>query len=461
MKNTKKRIEMFSFFDYDGISSHLEKMAAKGWMIDRITNFSWVYRRIEPKKVKFAVSCYPNADEFDPEFSDEQKNFYEFCAHTGWELACASAQLQIFYNERENPTPIETEPTLKVENIHATAKKGFISYNSTMLLVGFLQFGLCIAGLIRDPIGQLANYTKMFMGFFFVALTALSSIELIRYFRWYKKARQAAEQGEFLKSVGTSKFQKGFLIAVSIAVICWAASFMIYGDRQERWVGVFLCVCIPAIFILVNSVTNFLKHKKVSAEVNRTLTKLIDIVLIFAVLGGMTVVILKYPRADETEETYEHNGKTWVVHRDELPLNVEDLMEVDYDGYIKERTGEESLLLGKFVMRQSPRLDAENFRKIPRMEYTMVFVKVPALYNICKNRLIYEGETLHTISKNNYEAQDAAAWGANEAYCLFDRKYGPQNDYLLCYDDVLVQISFPMEPTPEQKKIVGEKLGAK
>ena len=100
-------MEVFSFYDHAGISRHLEKMAAKGWMIERMSNFGWVYHRIDPKPVKFAVSYYPKASEFDPEPTDEQKTFHEFCAHTGWKLACTSAQLQIFYNEQENLPELE------------------------------------------------------------------------------------------------------------------------------------------------------------------------------------------------------------------------------------------------------------------------------------------------------------------------------------------------------------------
>lgn len=66
MKRTKHRIEPLSFFDHIGISSHLEKMAAKGWMIERITNIGWVYRRIEPKNIHFAVLYFPKASEFAP-----------------------------------------------------------------------------------------------------------------------------------------------------------------------------------------------------------------------------------------------------------------------------------------------------------------------------------------------------------------------------------------------------------
>ncbi len=91
-------------------------------------------------------------------------------------------------------------------------------------------------------------------------------------------------------------------------------------------------------------------------------------------------------------------GLRWVIHQDELPLTVEDLLDVSYRGYIKERSDDSSLLLGRFAMHQYPRYDAE---------------------------------------------------------------YGAMNEYLLCYEDVLVEICFEWEPTAEKKAVVGEKLGGR
>ena len=121
MKNTKRRYEVYSFFDYTGIAAHLTKMAEKGWLIEKLSNFGWTYRRIEPKKITFFISYFPKASDFDPEPTEEQKMFLDFCRHTGWELAASSAQMQIFYNDQENPIPIETDPAIEVETIHRAA----------------------------------------------------------------------------------------------------------------------------------------------------------------------------------------------------------------------------------------------------------------------------------------------------------------------------------------------------
>ena len=178
MKNTKRRIEPLSFFDHTGISGHLERMAAKGWMIEKIINTGWVYRRIEPKNIHFAVSYFPKASEFDPEPSEEQKMFHDFCAHTGWQLACTSAQLQIFYNERENPIPIETDPELELQAIHASAKKGFIPQYIALLAIALLNGAMWISNLLGDPIDLLSPPTKLFTGFAWLLLAILCIVEL-------------------------------------------------------------------------------------------------------------------------------------------------------------------------------------------------------------------------------------------------------------------------------------------
>lgn len=464
MKNTKRRLEVFSFYNHTGIAAHLEKMALKGWLIQRITNFSWIYRRIEPKKIRFAVSYYPKASEFDPEPSEDQKAFQEFCAHTGWKLACTAAQMQIFYNEEENPTPIETEPTLELESIHASVKKSFLLPYGMLTLVGLLQGILLVTGLLGNPIAVLANPAQLFSGFCWMSVILICGVEMICYFTWYHRATKAAQHGEFLNTPDTSVFQRIMLLLVLVYGAYWLVGFIVAGNKMQRWVGIFMCIYMPALILLVNAVKSFLKRRKASRGVNRTVTMLTSFVLAFAMMGIMTGVTLWGSShglfAEDDEETYEHGGMIWIVNHDELPLTVEDLMDVDYDGYATERQGTQSIFLGNFKMTQYPRYTEENFAEIPCLQYRIVAVKVPAFYNTCKNRLIFEKESLTAGVPMRYEPQDAADWGANEVYRLYDPEFNLFRDtYLLCYDRTLVEIQFDWEPTPEQMQLVGERLG--
>ena len=128
MRKKKYCIAQFTFYDRTGIQVYLEKMAAKGWMLEKVTNFYWQFSRIEPKAIHFAVTYFPKASEFDPEPGEEQKELYAFCEAAGWKFIAQTAQLQIFYSEADNPVPVETDAGVELKNIHKSAKGNFVVY---------------------------------------------------------------------------------------------------------------------------------------------------------------------------------------------------------------------------------------------------------------------------------------------------------------------------------------------
>lgn len=464
MKDTKRRFETFSFFDHTGIALHLSKMAEKGWLIEKISNFGWTYRRIQPKKLEFSVSYYPKASEFDPEPSEEQKAFHDFCEHTGWVLAATAAQMQIFYNERNNPTPIETDPVLEIETIHAAAKKSYLPAYFILLLVSVLQGALFVSRLLGDFIGVLSSAANLFTGFAWLMLFILCVMELSGYFIWHAKAKKAAKRGEFLETPSHSRKQKIILGVVLIGFAYWLVTSVLLEAPLMRTVTLIVVLYMTAVIFLVNGVKELLKRKKASRGVNRTLTFLSIFVLTFVM---MNVIMFGVFRASQNgfferdKETYEYNGATFTVYMDELPLTVEDLLDIQYDGYIKERRSAESLLLGQYIMRQHPRFNAEEYIEMPWLEYTITEVKLPFLLEFCKNSLLNErkDEVAHgqVIFADHYDPVDASPWQANEAYRLY-RSGGYIDRYLLCYEKRIIEITFDWEPTSEQMAIVADKL---
>ena len=47
MLKTKYEYNFYSFYDHTGMEQHFEKMAAQGWLIEKLGYF-WRYRRIGP-----------------------------------------------------------------------------------------------------------------------------------------------------------------------------------------------------------------------------------------------------------------------------------------------------------------------------------------------------------------------------------------------------------------------------
>ena len=93
MLRTKRRMEFFAFYDDQGIARHLERMAQKGWLIERINNYFWTYRRIEPQRLRFAVTYFPEASDFNPGPTENQQTFLEYCESAGWRFAVQWCQM--------------------------------------------------------------------------------------------------------------------------------------------------------------------------------------------------------------------------------------------------------------------------------------------------------------------------------------------------------------------------------
>lgn len=294
MKNKKRRLEPYSFYDHTGIASHLEKMALKGWMIEKITNWGWVYRRMTPASLSFAVCYYPRASEFDPGPDEEQAAFYDFCVHTGWHLACTSAQMQIFYNENPAPVPIETDPALELETLHKAAKKNFLPAYIVLMAFCLLVLSLFAAELTRNPAGIFSSSSNLFSGFAYTMCLILCLAEIGGYYRWRKKALRAAQYGEFLPVSGHSRLTQVILYLTIAGFILWVLSILLSGNALTTFTAVIMVIYITVLIALVNGVKQLLKHRGISAGINRTLTIVSSFVLSFIMMGIIIFIVFRF-----------------------------------------------------------------------------------------------------------------------------------------------------------------------
>ena len=466
MKRKKIRLETLTFYDHTAIAAHLEKMAARGWMIERIANFGWIYRKIEPTRLHFAVSYYPKASEFDPEPSEAQKTFLDFCAHSGWTLACTSAQMQIFYNNRENAVPIETDPVLELETIHRSCKRTFFPAQAVLLILGLLMGTFFIINLIADPIDILASYNQFVTGCCWLMVIIGTTAEFITYFRWRKRAAMAAEQGVFLESIGTSKLQKAILIILAVLLGYYAVNIIFSSDPLMKFVAVCMGLYIIVLYVGVDGAKQLMKRWKFATGTNRVLTFVVSFVLSFALVSGIIMLTFKLSDSGILNDSGEvrRTGISFSADSDEIPLRVEDLQAVSYDEYINRLSINESVFLARYEMLQFPDFDSAHFAELPSMEYEIVQVKMPWLYKTCKNTMFDKLDDSDELTEYDDFAkvlrpEDAAPWGAKNVYRQHYLDGSIVNRYLLCYEDRIVSITFDWEVTDAQKQIVGEKIG--
>ena len=460
MKDTKRKIMPFTFYDRTGIESKLEAQAANGWLLEKCAASGWIYRRIEPAKIHFSVVYFPAADPFDPYPSDDQVRFQEFCEHTGWELIASNAQMQIFCNRREHPIPIETDPVIEVENIHKSVKKTMFPAYISNLILAIMQIGLAVQRFSWDPLTELLSLPAMLATFFWCLDVVFWTILLGMYFHWHLRAKKAAMDGQFLETTSTDGFQFIMLGTTTLALICMYLSF---GSWKVSLTGILMVIGILGLSAIMIWLSNRMKQHNVSAKTNRFITYAFAVVMSLVLCGGVIwlVVSVRMEENDKTAQakTYEYNGWTYYVYDDPIPLRIEDLIETDYTGYSYEIISDASSpLLFRYEARQKTRYDA---LAEPEMQYRIVHVKVPFLYNWILDLMLEEFDHNYAYPdepdwKDN-RSIDPNPWGAEQAYQLYlgDEAH---DRYLLCYADHIIEIDLDWTPTDNEKAIIAEKL---
>lgn len=293
MKDKKHTWEIFSFYDRSGLEKRLTRMAEKGWLLEEINSSRWTYRRIEPQKLTFCVCWFPMASSFDPEPSEKQRTFYDFCQHTGWILAGSFGQMQVFYNEAADPTPIETDPLTEIEAIHSAMKRSSLPAQLVILLLALLNGGLFVSDFLRDPASILANNAKLFTGLCWAVVILLVVTDCGSYFLWRRRALKAAERGEFLETKGHRTFQLACLAVVGLALLCYLISVAVSGNRLMAVTTLLMFVVyLPAVFGLTYGVRALLKKKKVSAKINRIATILTAFAAAFIMMAVITASLI-------------------------------------------------------------------------------------------------------------------------------------------------------------------------
>lgn len=447
MKDKKREfLPLYSFYDRSGIANHLEEMAQKGWLLEKMDVWYWQYRRIEPQKLHFAVTYFPKATQFSPAPAEGLETFRDFCAEAGWKAAADSAQVQIFYNEQPNPIPIETDVEADFENIHRSMQKSFLGSYWALLVLCLFEVVFHVWRLLDDPVEMLSSAAQLNAVFGFLPLAILVVTELIRYYRWRKRARAAIETGAPLPELRSAR-KLGLLIILLAAVefvLLLTTSLASSAGMAATVIFMIMMVYMFLMIWLSNGIRRCMQKLHFKAWLNRLVTFGMIILMTVGMMAGIVLLVFHTDWFDESKpaETYEHNGWTFKVYHDELPLTIEDLVPDDYDRWSTELRRESSPLLTHLDASQRSRLgDGDH----PDLDYEVVIVKVPLFYDLCKNDFIdWLERQNHEMPEEHwdvYEPVDGAPWGAAEVYQRYSSGE-PISQFLVCWPDRIAEVDF-------------------
>lgn len=462
MLKTRRRMEFFAFYDDQGIARHLERMAQKGWMIERINNYFWTYRRIEPQRLRFAVTYFPEASDFNPGPTENQQTFQEYCESAGWRFAVQWCQMQIFYSENPDAVPLETEEPIRLQNIHRCMRKNFLPGNIAVMILMTILLLLQMVSVPRDLLSLLAENTRL-ITVTLLLLAILSEVGmLLGYYFWRGRSlRSVANGGSCARS---GRFQHWLGRPVWLLVILLAALYLY--RVGSYWLLVLICaVVLSGISALTLAARAIMRKKGFAKETNIAATAVLILFLSIGFGVGMPGLSdwMRDSGLFEKQPAYIYttqNGSStwdWEVYDDPIPLKVQDLRPTDYPHYSYEKTERSSPFVSVMKASQTGFRDGlEN----ERLLYTVVRLKQkvwyrPVLESMLKaeERFRYDGE------QDSFLLVDAPQWGADEVYQRhIDGE--PQPEYYVCYvPDCILQLDLSWEPTAQEIAVIREKLG--
>lgn len=443
---TKREIFMYSLLEFKEIEKRLEKRAAEGWRLKK-TGFFWTYEEAEPKQIHYSIVFFPKTDQLEPEPSDSLVMMREYCERTGWKLAAEQGQMQIFCNEEPNPVPIETEAWIQVKNIHETMKKGIVFSHSILFINAIVQLGLQAMQFFTNPLSWLSMGFNFIMIWCWTFLGIGSAVELIHYYTWYKKAKRIAEEEEILylpKPISVFR-----TVCLAIGFMALALAILALMDFTTGKYGALVLVWTIVILGVPIGGSRLLKKWKVSAKWNRVIIVLLAIVCTV----GMTMVIFTSV-SEDADIIFNRN--------DEMLLHVSDFREVDEDelhGYPRKNN---SIFLFREEGYQSEHFEeGEDVRLRLHLNYTFIVVKLPFVYDFCKEELIEDKMRYVDIEfgdQSGYRKVEMSVWGAEEVYQYHNFDGEPKYEYLVCYPDRILQIDFGWDVTDEDIEKVKERI---
>ena len=462
MRQTKRVMTQFCFYDRTGIEKMLEKQAAKGWMLESIGQLSWNYRRTEPKQVHFAVTYYPNASMFDPYPTVGEELYQEFVSHSGWRFVASNAQLQIFCSEAENPVPIETDPMVELQNIHKAVKKSYLPGYYLMIAAATMNLVLMGWRLHDNFTGTLANNANIFTIVCWLALFGMELTEILSYYLWRRKALRAAEtDGSFVETRNRNNVMWLILVVLGAGLIFTLTSV----TPEAAYVAVAMLVAMFFAMALVLLFTQWMKKTGFSREDNKAYTILATVFISLALTGVVTWVVAgifdRHQEDIHVRDTYEINGITFTRYGDDVPLAVVELTGEDTVNYSTYKTFNSSILIDQLAANQHPDFlsgQGESLR------YVVIEVKFAPLFDFCLRDYLnmYQGQQIVDIFGDEYYREfhptDPTTWGADKAWQLYSREEA-LTEYLLVYGNRIVNFDFSLEPTQEQKDIVKARFG--
>lgn len=453
MKNVKHRAETFSPFDLQGTEKHLSAMAAQGWRLESIGRFFWKYRRADPARVHYAVTCPPAAEENGD--IRERLYFEELCAAAGWEKAADWESMQVYANEAPAPTPLETDEAIRLESVHRSMRCTYLATCRKNLIADLLLFVFWLSNLWAHPHTSLLSNVTLSVPLVCLLMVLVNVLSIAGYFSWYRRSLRSVEEGGDLAAVPRCYRMMNRLPAVILLLLFLVPVPLEFITRNtENGLYLMICMITAALSAALAWGVNRFFEKRGCDGYTRAAAVILAFLALMAVLSGLTEGLNLSERIRHSEPevpSYTWDGQEWDLEPQALPLTVEELTGLPWE-HVRRTVRTEG---------RTPFASERNYTEAAAREDGTRAGLVYVITDIPNDRLCRAvwNDIQDGPSFLRYEPEDPGPWGA-EAVCRLEYPDGrTTGEWLVRWPGRVAAFRAEgWDLTPEQKSLAGARL---
>jgi len=459
MRKKKFVLNWYQTNDTAAMERKLEKLAEKGWLLEKVNNWGWHFRRCEPRSAKYTITYFPAASVFDAGPTPGQETYADLCQAAGWEFVSAYGPMQYFRAARPDPIPIETDEGEKLRAIHKSMLKTWVFSYGLLLAVWLLNLISRLDGFRYRTLSILSSSGSLFFLVFLIAFVIYLAVFLLDYFLWYLRSKKAVEQGGACLQPHTRARFWASTVMLALAV---AMALAIAGETSSTpgmaWVWAYAFGGLVLVMALSQGLLALMKRRGFSRDATRGAFVAAAVVLAIAYATGLIPLVTHLRGAGLMEArrrpayayTYtDQRGRSWDIYRDTLPITLEELgytvEEADHCSYERE---ESRSPLADFTTCSQYAAAWES--GLPDLFYQVAVIPWDWLRELALGQLLQ--------GYHSYERVEDPCWGAAEVYQ--EAHVAGNSDYLLLYDDRIVGVNAGWPLTEEQIALVVQRLTA-
>lgn len=335
-RNKRWELNWYQMNDGEAIARHMEKMAERGWLLEKMSNWGWTYRRGEPGPARYTVTYFPEASVFDASPTDGQETYMDYCRAGGWELAGTYGPLQIFRAAAPDPTPIETDEGFKLETIRRSMRRSSLFACVLMLAAMGLNLWLRVDSFRRAPLEFVSRSSNLALTLLLASMVVYEAALLLDYGVWVLRSKRAVERGGTCAAVHSRAklwASRALLVVCALALLGYAAD---YAAPGTWWILLYSFGGILLVLAASQGLMGLLKRR--GCRRGTTRTAFVAVVAALSVLYAASVPLLllgaqrtSFLRMDREPAyvytKYPNSSMRYDVdvYRDPLPITLEEL----------------------------------------------------------------------------------------------------------------------------------------